>query len=71
MNKNHCAPAADGRAVKRMVFMEFIKGADLSFLPDVERRGGIFRDGGRPLDPLEILKGYGINWARLRLWNDP
>lgn len=54
-----------------MVFMEFIKGADLSFLPDVERRGGIFRDGGRPLDPLEILKGYGINWIRLRLWNDP
>lgn len=51
--------------------MEFIKGADLSFLPDVERRGGIFRDGGRPLDPLEILKGYGINWIRLRLWNDP
>ena len=69
--ENHCAPAAGGRAVKGMVFMELIKGADLSFLPDVERRGGVFRDEGQPLDPLKILKGYGINWVRLRLWNDP
>ncbi len=51
--------------------MEFIKGFDISSLPEVERCGGVFRDNGEPLDALEILKRYGANWARLRLWNDP
>ncbi|MDE7219706.1 MAG: glycosyl hydrolase 53 family protein [Oscillospiraceae bacterium] len=48
-----------------------IKGADLSSLLEVERRGGLFRDGGEPLDALDILSRYGIDWVRLRLWNDP
>lgn len=51
--------------------MELIKGVDISSLLEVERRGGIFRDDGQQLDVLEILKRYGINWVRLRLWNDP
>jgi len=51
--------------------MNFIKGADLTSLPEVERCGGVFRDGGKPEDAVGILKRYGINWARLRLWNDP
>lgn len=51
--------------------MEFIKGADVSSLLEVERCGGVFRDGSEASDPLEILKRYGINWIRLRLWNDP
>jgi len=51
--------------------MEWIKGADVSSLLEVERCGGVFQDGGQPLDALEILKRYGINWVRLRLWNDP
>lgn len=51
--------------------MDFIKGADISSLLEVERCGGVFRDGGRQADALEILKDYGFNWVRLRLWNDP
>lgn len=51
--------------------MEFIKGADVSSLLEVERCGGVFRDGGEPMDALEILKNYGFNYVRLRLWNDP
>lgn len=50
---------------------EFIKGMDLSTLPEVERCGGTFRDRGIPGDAVEILKGYGMNMVRLRLWNDP
>ena len=50
---------------------EFIKGMDLSTLPEVEHCGGIFRDHGVAGDALEILKGYGMNMVRLRLWNDP
>lgn len=51
--------------------MEFIKGFDISSLLEVERCGGVFRDGGEALDALEILRRYGANWVRLRLWNDP
>lgn len=51
--------------------MEFIKGFDISTLLEVERCGGVFRDGGGPGDALRILRRYGANWARLRLWNDP
>lgn len=51
--------------------MDFIKGADVSSLLEVECCGGIFRDNDEQLDALSILKRYGINWVRLRLWNDP
>lgn len=53
------------------VFMGLIKGVDISSLLEVERCGGVFFDEGRPAGALEILKRYGVNWVRLRLWNDP
>ncbi len=51
--------------------MEFIKGFDISTLAEVERCGGRFYDHGAQGDALAILKDYGANWVRLRLWNDP
>lgn len=51
--------------------MEFIKGFDVSTLPEVERCGGRFYDGGPAEDALAILKRYGGNYVRIRLWNDP
>jgi arabinogalactan endo-1,4-beta-galactosidase len=50
---------------------DFIKGFDLSTLPEVEHCGGRFFQGGVQKDPVEILKGSGMNLVRLRLWNDP
>jgi arabinogalactan endo-1,4-beta-galactosidase len=51
---------------------EFIVGADVSTLAEVERQGGKFSDAeGRPGDPLRILRDHGVNWARLRLWHTP
>ncbi|MDQ0900982.1 glycosyl hydrolase 53 family protein [Paenibacillus sp. V4I7] len=49
----------------------FIKGADVSNLPFIEKHGGCFRDGGVPKDGLQLMKEYGINYIRLRIWNDP
>lgn len=49
----------------------WIKGMDLSTLPEVERCGGRFYDRGQRKDPVEILKSRGMNLVRLRLWNDP
>lgn len=51
--------------------MDFIKGFDVSTLAEVERCGGRFYDNGVESGALDILRRYGGNWVRLRLWNDP
>ncbi len=48
-----------------------IRGMDLSTLREVEKCGGKFYDGGGAEDAMAILKRYGMNLLRLRLWNDP
>lgn len=48
-----------------------IKGMDISSLAEVEQCGGRFYDHGEEKDLLEILKAYGTDYVRLRLWNDP
>ncbi len=50
---------------------DFIKGIDVSMLYQIEENGGKFYDNGIEKDPLEILKNHGVNWIRLRVWNDP
>ena len=49
----------------------FIKGADISFLEEVEKGGGVFTEGGEPRDALDILKRHGFNFIRLRVWVSP
>lgn len=49
----------------------WIKGMDVSSLLEVEECGGSFMDQGKTGDALQILKAYGMNLVRLRLWNDP
>lgn len=50
---------------------DFIVGVDLSMLYEIERLGGKFYENGQQKDCLEILKDKGVNWIRLRVWNDP
>lgn len=50
---------------------DFIRGVDISSLEKVEFYGGKFFDNGVERDVLEILKDRGVNWVRLRIWNDP
>lgn len=51
---------------------DFIMGADMSMLDQLERNGGRFYglDGQRG-DALQIVKDNGVNWIRLRLWHTP
>ena len=50
----------------------FIKGADVSWLPQMEANGYIFKNSsGVQEDLLTILKGYGINAIRLRTFVNP
>lgn len=50
---------------------DFIKGADISTLEQLESKGARFYVNGVEKDLLEILKENGVNYIRLRLWNDP
>jgi Arabinogalactan endo-1,4-beta-galactosidase len=70
--------AAD--AVKQQIFVapvdglspDFMRGADVSMLGEIEKSGGKFYNAqGQEDDLFSILRDSGINWIRLRLWNDP
>ena len=51
--------------------LEYIKGMDVSSMDAIEQLGAVFYDEGKQGDLLEILKKYGSDYIRLRLWNDP
>lgn len=51
--------------------LDYIKGMDVSSLDEIEQLGAAFFDKGEKKDLLEILKSYGTNYIRIRLWNDP
>jgi len=58
--------------VKFMITMsEYIKGADVSTLAEIEKRGRRYFDGDFEGDLFEVLGKNGFNMIRLRLWNEP
>ncbi len=51
---------------------KFIKGMDVSSLPELEKLGAVFYDkDGDERNLLSVLREYGTNAVRLRLWNNP
>ncbi len=51
---------------------DFITGADLSHLPQIEDFGGkYFNRRGEQQDCLKIMKEQGCNYIRLKVWNKP
>lgn len=50
---------------------KFIKGMDISTLVEMEKCGAKYYDYGKEGDLFDILKSYGTNAVRIRLWNDP
>jgi arabinogalactan endo-1,4-beta-galactosidase len=49
----------------------FSKGADLSYVNQIQDKGGVYRDSGRVKDPYLIFRQAGANTVRLRLWHNP
>ncbi|MCI9079036.1 MAG: glycosyl hydrolase [Lachnospiraceae bacterium] len=49
----------------------FIKGMDISTLEELENCGVKYYDYGKEGDLFDILKSYGTNAVRIRLWNNP
>ena len=51
---------------------DFILGMDASCVPSLEARGVKYYDhNGEEKDVYEILSANGINYIRVRIWNDP
>ncbi|MCI1778693.1 MAG: arabinogalactan endo-1,4-beta-galactosidase [Bacteroidales bacterium] len=50
----------------------FAKGADVSWITELEKEGNIFYDStGVATECMALLKEYGVNAIRLRVWVDP
>ncbi len=62
-----------GRKVShgRRLAAGFILGADISWVQEQEDQGTRFSDHGEQEDILIILKDYGFNWIRLRVFANP
>ncbi len=60
----HAAAPAANRALR-------VRGADLSFTPQLEEVGVRFRDGGHVRPVERILADHGANYMRLRIWTNP
>ncbi|MBC7525676.1 MAG: glycosyl hydrolase 53 family protein [Flavobacterium sp.] len=50
---------------------EFIRGADMSYLPLIESEGTIYKHNNQAENALITLKNAGCNYIRIRLWKDP
>lgn len=48
----------------------FYRGLDLSYVNEVEDFGGVYREGGQPVEPFELFARHGANLVRVRLWVD-
>jgi arabinogalactan endo-1,4-beta-galactosidase len=58
-------------ATEIAVESDFLVGGDISMLNKIEEHGGVFRDEGKHEDFLRILKKYGCNCQRLRIFVNP
>lgn len=51
---------------------DFITGVDVSSVLSQEASGVVYRDAaGDPADLFEVLADSGVNYVRVRVWNDP
>jgi arabinogalactan endo-1,4-beta-galactosidase len=62
------APSAGERRRSRALS---IRGADISFTPQLERAGVRFSLDGHRAPVERILRRVGANWVRLRIWTNP
>lgn len=50
---------------------DFIRAADMSFLPEIEQAGTVYYKDGQSEDALLTLKNAGVNTIRIRVWKNP
>lgn len=72
--KTQTDPVPAGITVPKVTGMteDFIHGADFSSVLSLEESGVKFKNfDGEEADLFEVLADSGINYARIRVWNDP
>jgi len=69
----HVPPVEDIATYSQSYLDDYMLGVDVGSLIEVEKGGGKFYDTDRyeVTDVFGLLKQYGINWIRLRLWHHP
>ncbi|WP_348798090.1 glycoside hydrolase family 53 protein [Flavobacterium adhaerens] len=65
------SPDTDPIVEPPVVTDDFIRAADVSFLPQVEAAGVTLTNNGKAEDMLTTLKNSGCNTIRIRLWKNP
>lgn len=50
---------------------DFIRAADMSYLPEAEADGAVYQKDGVAQDAIITLKNAGVNYIRIRLWKNP
>lgn len=51
--------------------LPFLQGADLSYINELQDCGVQYTKDGNTIDPYHLIKEYGGNLVRLRLWHNP
>ncbi|MFX3650530.1 MAG: glycosyl hydrolase 53 family protein [Paenibacillus sp.] len=65
-------PRPEAKVIVEGYREDYVRGVDISTLTAIEDKGGKYVDSnGTERDLLDILKDRGVNYVRLRLWNDP
>lgn len=66
-------PVTTASLMSRSVDSElpFLQGADLSYVNELEDGGVQYFNNGTTIDPYQLIKEYGGNLVRLRLWHNP
>ena len=68
------APVRDGIEIEKIDFQnpDFIRGMDISSVISLENAGVRFKnEAGQTEDIFKILADNGVNYIRVRIWNDP
>ena len=64
--------AVAAAAIVRTVTPDFVRGADVSWVTEMESKGTVFKAAdGTPRDCFQLMKDYGLTAIRLRVWVDP
>lgn len=50
---------------------DYIKGVDLSYINQIEDKGGVYKEDGEVVDPYELFGRKGANVVRIRVWHNP
>lgn len=67
-----CSPAGDETVEPPVIPASFVRGADVSWLTEMEAAGKKFyNSGGTEKECMQLLKELGMNAIRLRVWVDP